>query len=150
MESHFTSQCGTSHDDRAQERTSSAVIAEADNLLALATEAALSLALREVFGIIVVDQFTLEHAAPNRVSISMSFRSPARYSEALHIEEVKERSSKLDDAALFLERLVCAVLMDLFHAVRIDNGSVDVNSTDQLTCAIHASAMIDVPGSEGN
>jgi hypothetical protein len=150
MESHFSSPHGSSRDDGAHEYTLPAALTEGDNLVALATEAALSLALRELLGVVLVDQFLITHSATDRVSVSMSFRSPLCFSEVLPTNRVERCPSDFAEAILLLESRVGATLMDLFHTVHIDEVTLDVNAMDQLACAFTASVAMGMLGSLGN
>jgi hypothetical protein len=142
MDSPFFSPDGASRDESGQDCISSFDLTQAGNQVPLIVEATLSVALREVFGIVLVDQFMLIHSAPSHISISMIFRSPQRYSEVLSSKQIEGCPMDVGEAILILEARVGNALTDLFRTVRIDEITIDVNKMDQLSCAISASVAI--------
>jgi len=150
MESSYSSPGGASRDEGWQDAISSPVHRDVGNQVAFIAEATLSVALHEVFGVVLVDQFLLVHDAPNRVYISMNFRSPRRYSEVLSTEQIAGRSKDVGEALFFLESQVGKVFTDLFRAVDINEVTIDVNGMDQLACAITVSVPIGALDSSRN
>jgi hypothetical protein len=142
MDNPFYSPDGASRDESRQDSFSSFVLTEVGNQAPLIVEATLSVALREVFGIVLVDQFMLIHSAPSHIGISMIFRSPRRYSEMLSTEQMSGRPTDVGEALLLLETRVGNVLTDLFRIVRIDEITIEVNEMDQLACVITASVAV--------
>jgi hypothetical protein len=143
MESSYSSPGGASSDEGSQDGVSPSLLSDVRNQVALVAEAALSVALHEVFGVVLVDQFLLVYDAPNRACISMNFRSPRRYSEVLSAEQIAGSSKEVGEALSFLESQVGNVLTALFRAVHINEVAIDVNRMDQLSCSITVSVPID-------
>jgi hypothetical protein len=141
MESPLHSEDGDSHDEDRRESILSAdsMTADIDKQVSLIAESSLSLALREVFGTILVDQFALRRTDPSRITIWMRFRSPRRLSEALATDQGEARPVDYGQAHLFLEHQADAALTELFRTVHIDEVAVDLHEMDQLACAITAS-----------
>jgi len=150
MESSYSSPGGASSDEGWQDAISSPVLRDVGNQVAFIAEATLSVALHEVFGVVLVDQFLLVHDAPNRVCISINFRSPRQYSEVLSTEQIAGRSKDVGEALFFLESQVGNVFTDLFRAVDINEVTIDVNGMDQLACAITVSVPIGALDSSRN
>src|SRR5262245_25370609 len=119
MGSSYSSPGGASRDEGREDTTSFPVLRDMGNQVALIAEATLSVALHEVFGMVLVDQFLLVHDGPNRVSLSMNFRSPRRYSEVLSMKREAGLPMDVGEALFFLESQVGNVLTDLFRAVYI-------------------------------
>jgi hypothetical protein len=142
MDSPFFSPDGASRDESGQDCISSFDLTQAGNQVPLIVEATLCVALREVFGIVLVDQFMLIHSAPGHITISMTFRSPRRYGEVLSSKQIGGRPMDVGEALLFLEARVGNALTDLFRTVHIDEITIDVNEMDLLACAIIASVAV--------
>jgi hypothetical protein len=116
--------------------------------LEFAVEAVVSLALRELLTVVLVDCFRLTCDAACRLRISMIFRSPLCCNELATAADPHDMEIGLEiGAESLVENQVALAVSDFLGAAWMADVRIAVNRQDHLVCSftVHAPAPLDEP-----